>query len=150
MSKNFARIVLIMKTIHCPECGSGLQVMLKNENFEGWKFCNSCGHPSFVLSTEKKSVVKSLRALLSETKEKEYATKALMYIIDKGDAQISDMYFHIGKKAEQDVNRFEAVGLIKRVGNHYEIDSKLAQHVMKEIVPVAKKEQPSWYEELMP
>ncbi len=119
-----------MKTVKCPECGSGLKVVFKDESFEGWKKCNKCGSFSFVIADDVRAEAVSLKSLFENAKDKKRLAEAIDYLLTHGGiAFIDELLFHVGKKVEPDLTVFEKYGVIKRVKDSYEINKELVDEL---------------------
>jgi hypothetical protein len=129
-----------MLTIKCPECSAGLHITFKDKDFSSWKACKNCGVPSYVIASgETNYRVKSLHQMIADIKEKKMVAEALYFIMNRGSAQLDDIYFNIGRKMENDLVVLEKWQLIKRSGDSIEITKGLEPFIMKEIKPYLPK-----------
>jgi hypothetical protein len=111
----------MVTTVKCPQCGSGLKVTFRGEDYDGWKSCRGCGAASYVIvKGDGKAGTKSLHSMIVESKQKAMLAQALQFMLEKGkEAFVDDLYFNIGKKVEEDMEKMMKYKVIKRVGNHF-------------------------------
>lgn len=125
-----------MQIVKCPLCESGLRVIYRNETFEGWKRCNSCGQPSYIIAREESSAsVRSLKAMIKNLKTKIMTSKALDYLMRKREASLSDICFETGMKVKDDLSFLEKFRVVMKIGNNYTINPGLEKFVLEEIQP---------------
>ena len=123
-----------MQTVKCSLCDSGLRVIYRNETFEGWKRCNSCGQPSYIIAREGSlASARSLKAMIKNLKTKIMTSKALDYLMRKREASLSDICFETGMKVKDDLSFLEKFRVVMKVGNNYTINPGLEKFVLEEI-----------------
>lgn len=123
-----------MKTVFCPLCKAPLQVVFKMETVRGWKRCQKCGKPSYIVVAESGDAstasLHEIVALLPKS-----GREALAYLLKKGKPPLRDVIFIVGKAAERDLENLYNMHVLDKDGEDYFILPALVEYVRQELGP---------------
>jgi hypothetical protein len=127
-------LVILMKTIFCPECKNPIQIVYSKEEVSDWRYCSKCGQPVYVKVDEDGNVeLHTVKQAVQENSSKREMMELLEYLLRKGRARLDDLTFVVGKRVPRGIDIYSHYHLLDVDGDVYSIKPKLQKAVAEEL-----------------